>query len=112
MGRALNATSHFLWGDGAARRNAYSLKYTGVGFAANYGASVFWALLYEALGSSRRTRSRALRDAAATAAIAYVVDYHVGLGPLGWLADKLYVARKVRKLFEYRYAAMRRLLEA
>ena len=74
---ALNATSHFLWGDRAARRNAYSLKYTGVGFAANYGASVFWALLYEALGSSRRTRSRALRDAAATAAIAYVVDYHV-----------------------------------
>jgi hypothetical protein len=74
---ALNATSHFLWGHGAARRNAYSLKYTGVGFAANYGASVFWALLYEALGSRQRTRSRALRDAAATAAIAYVVDYHV-----------------------------------
>lgn len=74
---ALNATSHFLWGDGAARRNAYSLKYTGVGLAANYGASVFWALLYEALGSRQRTRPRALRDAAAAAAIAYVVDYHV-----------------------------------
>ena len=28
---ALNATSHFLWGDAAARRNAYSLKYTAVG---------------------------------------------------------------------------------
>ena len=45
--------------------------------AANYGASVFWALLYEALGSRQRTRPRALRDAAAAAAIAYVVDYHV-----------------------------------
>jgi hypothetical protein len=74
---ALNATSHFLWGDSdAARRNAYSLKYTGVGFAANYGASIFWALLYEVLGSRRRTPARALRDAAATAAIAYIVDYH------------------------------------
>ena len=30
---ALNATSHFLWGDRAARKHAYSMKYTGVGFA-------------------------------------------------------------------------------
>jgi hypothetical protein len=74
---ALNATSHFLWGDAAARRNAYSLKYTAVGGIANYGASIFWALLYEALGGRRRTPARALRDAAATAGIAYVVDYHV-----------------------------------
>ena len=44
---ALNAASHFLWGDRAARRHAYSWKYTGIGFAANYGASVFWALFYE-----------------------------------------------------------------
>jgi hypothetical protein len=75
---ALNATSHFLWGDRAARRNAYSVKYTGVGFAANYGASVFWALLYEALGRGRRrSAGQALRDGAITSAVAYVVDYHV-----------------------------------
>lgn len=75
---ALNATSHFLWGDRAARRHSYSLKYTGVGFAANYGASVFWALLYEALGRGRhRSAGRALRDGAITSAVAYVVDYHV-----------------------------------
>jgi hypothetical protein len=36
---ALNATSHILWGERAARRDAYSLKYTATGFAANYGAS-------------------------------------------------------------------------
>jgi hypothetical protein len=75
---ALNATSHFLWGDRAARRHSYSIKYTGVGFAANYGASVFWALLYEALGSGRRrSAGRALCDGALTSAVAYVVDYHV-----------------------------------
>ena len=73
---ALNATSHFLWGDRARMRNSYSMKYTGVGFAANYGASIFWALLYEALGKKRNAK-RALRDGAITSAIAYVVDYHV-----------------------------------
>ncbi len=45
----LNATSHFLWGERAAREDGASLKYTATGFAANYGASVFWALFYEAL---------------------------------------------------------------
>jgi len=75
---ALNATSHFLWGDRAARRHSYSWKYTGIGFAANYGASVFWALFYEALGfGKRRNITRALRDGALVSALAYVVDYHV-----------------------------------
>jgi hypothetical protein len=36
---ALDATSHFLWGERAGRQNAYSMKYTGTGFVANYGAS-------------------------------------------------------------------------
>ena len=75
---ALNATSHFLWGDRAARRHAYSWKYTGIGFAANYGASVFWALFYELLGrGKRRSAKRALRDGALVSGLAYVVDYHV-----------------------------------
>ena len=73
---ALNAVSHFLWGEGAARRNAVSVKYTGVGLAANYGASVLWAALYELLGK-KRTPARALRDGALVSAAAYVVDYHV-----------------------------------
>ena len=75
---ALNAASHFLWGDRAARRHAYSWKYTGIGFAANYGASVFWALFYELLGrGKRRSAKHALRDGALVSALAYVVDYHV-----------------------------------
>jgi len=75
---ALNATSHFLWGDRAARRHAYSWKYTSIGFAANYGASVFWALFYELLGrGKRRSAKHALRDGALVSALAYVVDYHV-----------------------------------
>jgi hypothetical protein len=75
---ALNATSHFLWGERAGREHGYSLKYTATGFIANYGASVFWALFYEALaGGKRRTAARALRDGALISAAAYVTDYHV-----------------------------------
>jgi hypothetical protein len=75
---ALNATSHFLWGERAGRQNAYSVKYTGTGFLANYGASIFWAVFYEALaGGKRRTAVRALRDGALISAAAYVTDYHV-----------------------------------
>ena len=67
----LNATSHIVWGDRAARRNAVSLKYTGVGAALHYGAALFWAALYELLPG------RAPLRAATVAATAYVVDYHV-----------------------------------
>ena len=75
---ALNATSHFLWGERAGRQDDYSLKYTATGLAANYGASVFWALFYELLAQGRpRSRARALRDGALVSAAAYVVDYHV-----------------------------------
>jgi hypothetical protein len=69
----LNATSHFLWGERAGQQDGYSLKYTATGFAANYGASVFWALFYEALAG----RLHPLARGAAVSALAYVTDYHV-----------------------------------
>jgi hypothetical protein len=75
---ALNATSHFAWGEGAARQDAYSLKYTATGAVANYGASVFWAVFYELLaGRASRTRPKALLDGALVSAAAYVIDYHI-----------------------------------
>lgn len=68
----LNATSHVLWGDEeAARQNAVSGKFTGLGAFIHFGASIFWAAMYEALPGPAPLR------AAATAATAYVVDYHV-----------------------------------
>jgi hypothetical protein len=67
----LNATSHIVWGDVAARRNALSVKYTATGTLLHYGAAVFWAALYELLPG------RAPLRAVVTAATAYVVDYHV-----------------------------------
>ena len=73
----LNATSHFLWGRRAARRTKLSWKYTGVGFAANWGASIFWALFYEKLKGASPSPERALATGAAVSALAYVTDYHV-----------------------------------
>ena len=75
---ALNATSHLLWGERAGRQDAYSMKYTATGFATNYGASIFWALFYEALGRGKRRRpQRALLDGALVATAAYITDYHI-----------------------------------
>lgn len=75
---ALNATSHFLWGERAAHQDGYSLRYTATGFAANYAASTFWALFYELVARGKpRPPARALRDGALVSAAAYVVDYHV-----------------------------------
>ena len=58
-------------GSSAAPLNA--AKFTASGFAANYGASVFWALLYEALPKG----VSALVRGAAVSTLAYVTDYHV-----------------------------------
>jgi ligand-binding SRPBCC domain-containing protein len=31
------------------------------------------------------------------------LHYHVGMGPLGWLASKLFVDKKVEQIFQFRY---------
>lgn len=46
-----------------------------------------------------------------TARIIDTVTYRMPYGPLGWVADKLLVARKLRKMFTHRHAVTRRLLE-
>lgn len=32
-----------------------------------------------------------------------ILHYHVGLGPLGWIASKLFVDAKVQGIFDYRF---------
>ena len=67
----LNATSHIVWGGEAANHDQVSAKYTATGLALHYGASFFWAAIYELLPGPAPLR------AAATAGLAYVTDYHV-----------------------------------
>ena len=40
------------------------------------------------------------------------ITYRVGLGPIGFVADRLIVRPRLRAMFRHRHAALRRLLEA
>lgn len=90
-----NATSHWWYGDRAARVASPSAAETAVGYATNHAAAIFWALLFETLRSrlSVRSLSGSAQLAAATAMVAAVVDY--GLVPKrltpGW---ELVLSRK------------------
>lgn len=89
----LNATSHIIWGDKAARHDRFSFRYTLTGFLLNHGASIFWASIYErwmrgGRDDDRRRRiprlspdepgpvAKPLLGAAGVAAAAYLIDYH------------------------------------
>ncbi|MGZ3182779.1 MAG: hypothetical protein ACXU8N_10085 [Telluria sp.] len=74
----VNAVSHWLWGDQAARREDVSAKYTATGYAIHHASSIFWGVLFErAFGQllDRRRPAQVLAAAAATTAVACVTDY-------------------------------------
>lgn len=76
----LNATSHWLNGDTAATVVGLDGRHTGVGYATNHAASMFWAVFFEAWLAWRykeRTAGPAamLRDAVVMSAVAAAVDY-------------------------------------
>jgi hypothetical protein len=76
----INAVSHIIWGDQAARQEKLSLKYTGTGLLLNHGATVFWASLYEYwFGTDGETGAvgKAFTGGAAVTAVAYFTDYHL-----------------------------------
>lgn len=75
--RGSNATSHWIWGEPARYRDAPSLRHTAAGYAIHHASSVFWACGFEATTGRRGNAARIAAGAAATAALAYVVDYHV-----------------------------------
>jgi hypothetical protein len=71
-----NATSHWLWGESARRRHAADLRHTGVGYTIHHASSIWWAVGYERWRLAQ-PRIPTPVAAAAVAAIAYAVDYHV-----------------------------------
>lgn len=79
----INDVTHSLWPGEAERARGPSARHTLLGLAIHTGASIFWAVGFEALrdGVDDCTVNRApCRDAAAAAAIAataWCVDYHV-----------------------------------
>jgi len=76
----LNATSHWIWGDGAALHDAPSLRHTAVGYLIHHAASCFWGVLYErGLGEQLEEAPAVAKVGAgmAAAAFACVVDYRM-----------------------------------
>ena len=57
-GQPLNATSHWLHGDQAARCRHLDLLHTGVGLGTHVAATMFWASLFETWMLDRPTRDR------------------------------------------------------
>ena len=74
-----NGPSQWIWGEEEAYTRQATLRHTAVGYCVHHFTSVGWATAHEyVFGSSRKPRSfvRHCAEAAATAATAYVVDYH------------------------------------
>ena len=40
------------------------------------------------------------------------VHYTVGYGPIGWLANVLFVKRELRRMFKHRYGSLRKKFES
>ena len=77
---AVNAISHWAFGDDDARRDGFSWKHTITGALTQQAASVFWALVFERLLASRRRSpaiARLAGEAAAMSAVAMTVDYTI-----------------------------------
>jgi hypothetical protein len=72
----LNAVSHILWGDKAARVDRGDVKHTLAGAVLNAGAMVSWAAVNELLPRPR-SAAIAVTKGALVSALAYLVDYHV-----------------------------------
>jgi len=76
----INAISHILWGDRAAREDDVTLKHTAAGVALNTLAITSWAAVYElAFGRAARQGeiAKAMLGGISVAALAYVTDYYV-----------------------------------
>lgn len=73
---ALNATSHILWGDKAAKKNEWDIRHTLAGGLLNAGAMGLWSLVQTLLPTPRSAWGAA-RNAGLVTALAYATDYHV-----------------------------------
>jgi hypothetical protein len=77
---AINAESHWLWGDEALRQDRPSWRYTFTGLVTHHLATVFWATLQARVRGRALVTRRLSQDAAAgaaTAATAALVDYNL-----------------------------------
>lgn len=75
-----NATSQWVWGEQEAYERRPTLRHTLVGYAIHHAMAILWAAFHEGVFRRRGHAKPAVRvfgEAAATAALAYFVDYHL-----------------------------------
>jgi hypothetical protein len=76
----LNGPSQWIWGEREARTTRATVRHTLVGYAIHHLSSLLWATLHERMfapGAAAASPARTGAEAMATAALAYVVDYHI-----------------------------------
>ena len=75
----MHAVSHIAWGDSPESHRGRKLHNAIIGSALHHGASVFWAVFFEALFGRRAEPSTAaaIAGGATIAATAYVTDYYL-----------------------------------
>ena len=75
----INAVKPCLWPERAVRQLGFSVRYTLLGLAIHQASAIFWALLFERLAPRAPLEhpTATIAAAAATAATAYCIDYHV-----------------------------------
>lgn len=74
----VNAVSHWIYGDRAARQDDPSLRYTVPGYVIHHGSSLLWGVVYErwfGRYAEKREVVPALAGAVAVASLACFVDY-------------------------------------
>jgi hypothetical protein len=76
----LNGPSQWLWGESEAYTRRATFQHTAVGYVIHHSTSIFWAVLHETVFGGSRKKKPVLQhctEAIASAATAYVVDYHM-----------------------------------
>ena len=76
----LNGPSQWLWGEAEAYTRRASVRHTVLGYVIHHSTAIFWGVLHSAVFGGQRRRKRPLQhcaEAIASAATAYVVDYHL-----------------------------------
>lgn len=77
---AVNAVSHWLWGDKAFRRDQPSWRYTALGMAIHHASAMLWGTLFERVFGRKLDSAgpgATLAAAAATTAVACFTDYQL-----------------------------------
>jgi hypothetical protein len=77
--RPINATSHWLHGEGAAKVRGVDAEHTATGYLTHHGACVMWASIMESMLAGRKnvSPSQIALTAAGVSALAAAVDYGI-----------------------------------